>query len=239
MPISGKSVVIVGGTSGLGIAVAKFCVENGCQVVITGRDPERAKHIAATLGSLVTGIGFDLAQPESIAKALQDIGQVDHIVLAALERDKNTIEQYDTARAARLTTLKLVGYTEVVHALLPKLKRSVESSIVLFGGLSKESPYLGSMTITTVNAGLYGLMRSLALELSPIRVNSIHPSLVGDNHTWVNETDYVATVASKTLTKRITHTEDVVKAVDFLFDNLGVNAIELYVDGGLRAQPLM
>ena len=60
---------------------------------------------------------LDLAEPESLAAALASVGPVSRLVLAAIERDQNTVADYDVARATRLVTLKLVGYTEVVHVL--------------------------------------------------------------------------------------------------------------------------
>ena len=87
----------------------------------------------------------------------------------------NNILTYDKARAERLVLLKLVGYPEVVHVLRDRL--STDSSIVLFGGLAKERPYPGSTTVTTVNGGVTGLVRTLAFELAPIRVNAIHPGI--------------------------------------------------------------
>ena len=78
--------------------------------------------------------------------------------------------------------LKLVGYTEVVHALLPRMDE--ESSVVLFGGRAKDRPYPGSVTVSTVNGGVVGLVNALALEMAPIRVNALHPGIVGDSPFW-------------------------------------------------------
>jgi NAD(P)-dependent dehydrogenase (short-subunit alcohol dehydrogenase family) len=239
MPKEGTSIVIVGGTSGCGLAVAQACVNQGCKVVITGRDSKRALEVAKNLDPSAVGISFDLADPKSVAVALENVGSVDHIILAALERDRNTIHDYDLERAIRLTTLKLVGYTEVIHTLLPRLNRSVSSSIVLFGGLAKERPYSGSTTVSTINAGLNGLMRSLVLQLAPVRVNSIHPGMVGDTPAWENAKEIIDAVTAKTPTKRITRSEDIVQAALFLIDNLGVNAVDLFVDGGMRVESLI
>ncbi len=74
------------------------------------------------------GIGFDLADPHAIAAALADVGDVDYLVLAAIERDANTVHEYDIAGALRLVTLKLVGYTEVIHSLAPRLGAASASS---------------------------------------------------------------------------------------------------------------
>src|SRR5436190_2040113 len=113
--------VVVGGTSGLGLEVARHRTKQGDDVVVTGRDPGRAADVASSLGRDVRGIGFDLADPRSITPALADVGPVDHLVLAAIDRDENTVRDYSVERALRLATLKLVGYTEVVHLLLPSM----------------------------------------------------------------------------------------------------------------------
>src|SRR6185312_6219299 len=107
----------------------------GRTVVISGRDAERASKIAANIGERVTGVAFDLADPSTIDAALAGVGNVDRLALAALERDLNTVKDYDIASAMRLATLKLVGYTEVIHALLPRM--AADASIVLYGGLAK------------------------------------------------------------------------------------------------------
>src|SRR6266545_126072 len=129
------SVVVVGGTSGIGREVARFYADKGHEVVLTGRDAARAEAVAAEIGGHTTGIALELARPEEIAAALAGVGRVDHLVLAAIDRDENKVRDYDLKRATYLVTLKLLGYTEVVHTLLPRMHD--DSSIVLFGGLAR------------------------------------------------------------------------------------------------------
>ncbi|WP_369672682.1 SDR family NAD(P)-dependent oxidoreductase, partial [Enterococcus lactis] len=97
------------------------------------------------------------------------------------ERDANTVRDYDIARARRLVTLKLVGYTETVHTLLDRLVPQRSTGIVLFGGRAKDAPYPGSVTVSTINGGVEGLTTALALELAPLRVNALHPGIIGDS----------------------------------------------------------
>ena len=156
--------MVYGGTSGLGLDLAQRYAGMGRTVVISGRDAERASKIAAEIGENVTGVAFDLADPSTIAAALAGVGNVDRLALAALERDLNTVRDYDIASAMRLATLKLVGYTEVVHALLPRM--TGDASIVVYGGLAKLRPYPGSTTVTTVNAAVDGLVRTLVADLT-------------------------------------------------------------------------
>ena len=111
--MAGGSVVVVGGTRGLGRELAQFYAGQGRDVVITGRDAAAAAACAAEIGGSTRGLGLDLAEPESIATGLADVGDVEFLVLAAIERDTNTVKDYDIAAAMRLVTLKIVGYTEV------------------------------------------------------------------------------------------------------------------------------
>ncbi len=198
--------------------------------MISGRDAERASGVARQMGGSTTGIGFDLSDPHTVAPALAGVGVVDRLVLAALERDTNTIHEYDVDAAIRLVTLKLVGYTEVVHALLDRLHP--DSSILLFGGLAKDRPYPGSTTVTTVNHGVDGIVRSLSIQLAPIRVNALHPGIVRDTPFWAGKTEAIEAVAQRALTGRPVVTSDIVDAAVFMLENRSVAATELRVDGG-------
>jgi NAD(P)-dependent dehydrogenase (short-subunit alcohol dehydrogenase family) len=224
------AVVVVGGNDGLGKEVARHYASSGVPVVITGRNIEKTDAAAAELGGATTGLTFDLAQPHGIASALAPVGPVRALVLAAIERDENSVREYSIDRAIRLATSKLVGYTEVVHALVERM--SPETSIVVFGGLAKERPYPGSTTVSTVNGGVVGLVRSLCHELAPIRINSIHPGIVEDSPYWAGKTAALDRTRARTLTGRMVRMADIVDATRFLIENPSVNGIELFVDGG-------
>ncbi len=223
--------VVIGGTAGIGLEVARARLARGDDVVLTGRDPGRTGEVAASLGSKATAAAFDLSEPDTIAGALEDVGQVDRLVISAIERDANSVADYAIDRATRLAVLKLVGYTEVVHTLLSRM--TDDASVVLFGGLAKDRPYPGSVTVSTVNGGVVGLVNALALELAPIRVNAIHPGIVGDSPFWAGKPPEVLEgYRSRTPTGRLCTMADIVGAVDFLLENRGVNAANLNVDGG-------
>jgi NAD(P)-dependent dehydrogenase (short-subunit alcohol dehydrogenase family) len=222
------AVLIVGGTGGLGRELAAHYVDQGREVIITGRDQDRASSIASELGGKASGLGFDLARPETIAGALEGIGDVDKLVLSAIARDNNPVREYDIASAVTLATMKVVGYTETIHTLLPRL--SDDSSVVLFGGRAKDRPYPGSTTVTAVNGAIATMITAFAIELAPIRFNAIHPGIVGDSPYWENKD--LAGVLARTPTKRLATMQDVVDATVFLLENRSVNGINLYVDSG-------
>src|SRR5690606_29291294 len=112
--MSDRTVLVVGGTSGIGLEIARRAIGRGDSVIVTGRDQARADEVAKSLGNGARGLALDLAVPSALASALADVESVDSLILAAVERDANTVKDYDIDRAIRLVTLKLVGYTEVV-----------------------------------------------------------------------------------------------------------------------------
>ena len=224
------TVLVVGGTRGIGREIARKYADAGDSVVLTGRDPDRAESVAKEIGGDVRGIALELARPTGIAAALSDVDRVDRLVLAAIDRDANAAKEYDIAGAMQLVTMKLVGYTEVIHTLLRHM--GDDAAIVIFGGLAKERPYPGSTTVSTVNGGVSGMVNALATELAPIRVNAIHPGIVGDSPFWTEKTQAVDAVKARTPTGRNVAMTDIVDAVDFLLRNRSVNGIDLYVDGG-------
>ena len=224
------TVVIVGGTHGLGNDLGRHYVEAGRRVIVTGRDPERAEKAAAELGDTAEGLAFDLSEPASIAPALAGVGSVDRLVLAALQRDLNTVKDYDIEAAIHLVTLKLVGYTEVVHTLLDRL--TPDASILLYGGLAKLRPYPGSTTITTINHGVDGLVATMAAELAPIRVNALHPGIVADSPFWAEKTEALEATKAKTPTGRLVVMRDVTDAAVFLLENPSMHGAEVRIDGG-------
>ena len=230
-----RTILIVGGTSGIGLELARDTIARGDRVVLTGRDQERADEVARSLGDRATGVALDISEPEAIAGHLADVGRVHGIVLAAIERDANSVREYSVERARRLVTLKLVGYTEVIHTMLDRLEASGDSGIVLFGGRAKDMPYPGSTTVSTINGGVEGLTMTLALELAPIRVNALHPGIIGDSPFWAGKPEGVLDgYKARTPGGELATMADVVDATQFLLRNRGVSGTSIAVDRGWR-----
>jgi NAD(P)-dependent dehydrogenase (short-subunit alcohol dehydrogenase family) len=224
-------IVVVGGTAGIGLELARSYAATGRATILTGRDRGRAEEVAREIGGHTRGLALDLAKPHSIRDALSTVGPVRHLAIVAIQRDDNSIREFDIDRALELVTLKLVGFAEVVHVLLDRL--SPDSSIVLFGGQAKDRPYPGSTTVSTVNGGITGLARTLAWELAPIRVNAIHPGIVGDSPFWHGKPPAVLEGhRSKTITQKLATMADIVHATRFLLENGSVEGIDLVVDNG-------
>jgi NAD(P)-dependent dehydrogenase (short-subunit alcohol dehydrogenase family) len=237
MPRAHEHVLIIGGTAGIGLAIAKAACAIGCTVTIAGRNATTARDAAAALGPNASGIAVDLRSPHTVHDGLADGPPIDHLVITAIHRMSTNVRDFAIGEAEELARVKLVGYPAAVHAALPRLLPT--SSIVLFGGVAKSLPYLGSTMVSTVNAGVVGLTRTLAVELAPIRVNCISPGLVPDTPHWEKLAKQgvklpFADMIATTPARRLATTEDVVHATFFLMDNRAVDGIDLEIDGGIQ-----
>ena len=221
--------VVVGGSHGIGRLLAERAAGRGETVLITSRDKGRAQGVAAGIGGATTGIALDLAAPTTIEAALAEVGEVDHLVITAIEQSQQNIATFDIADAIKSATIKLVGYAETVRVLHGRFGPA--ASVVLFGGLAKERPYPGSTMVTTINAGVTGLMRTLVREIAPFRVNALHSGVVGDSPKWSDVKDTHPAVA-RTPIGRLVTMEEVADATEFLLRNGGMTGHELNVDGG-------
>jgi NAD(P)-dependent dehydrogenase (short-subunit alcohol dehydrogenase family) len=103
----------------------------------------------------------------------------------------------------------------------------------LFGGLAWRRPYAGSTTITTINGAVSGLVRTLAVELAPVRVNALHPGVVGDSPEWADKpASVLEALIARTPLKRLATMDDVAAAGRFLLENRAINGVNLEADCG-------
>jgi NAD(P)-dependent dehydrogenase (short-subunit alcohol dehydrogenase family) len=232
-----KSVVLIGATRGTGRELAAEYARRGASVVITGRSAERAAEVAGELSKdvpgTVTGLPLDLTRPAEIPERLATIDRADRLVIVGMTRDRNTIAAYDVNKASELAVTKVVGYTAVVSALAPRLAQ--DASVLLFGGVAKDRPYPGSTTVSAVNGAVTGLVRTMSVELSPVRVNAIHPAIIEDSPYWSGipaAAGMLAGFRKQSLTGRLGLMSEIVDACLFLLENSLANSIDLRMDGG-------
>lgn len=225
------TVVIIGATSEFGKRVGKYYADKGHKLYLSSREMSRADEIAQAMGGACHGLAVDLCEPHSIAEALKGVDDVQHLVITSVLRDHNMVKEYDIDSALKLVTMKLVGYTEVIHQLCGRMRP--DASIVLYGGLAKDRPYPGSTTVTTVNGGITSMINALALQLAPIRVNAVHSSIVGDSPFWANRPpEVLEALRQRTPIGRLVEIDDVVHATIFLLENRGATGVNLNIDGG-------
>lgn len=219
--------VLIGGTGGLGQVIAQRLADRGDDVVITSRDLARAEKAAANVKGTARGLAVDLSSPARIADALAGVGEVDNLVITGIEQVPNTLANFDIEAAMRVVTIKLVGYIETVRVLRPRFRPG--ASVVLFGGLAKDRPYPGSTMVTVFNQGISGVVKTLAVEIAPHRVNAIHSDMVGDSPKWRGVKSFPRAMPP---IGRLVTMDEVAHATEFLLTNTGVNAQDLVIDGG-------
>jgi len=237
MPKTGDHIFIVGGTSGLGYSIAQAADALGAKVTIAGRGRERAAELARSISPRASGLHIDLEDSSSIDQAFAKGEAIDHLVLTPIYGGNQSIKDFNVAEASRAARIKIVAFAEIVSKALSRLKPT--SSIVLFGGLAKANPYPGSTMVSIVNGGIVGMARTLAIELAPIRVNGISPGLVEDSPRWQKRIKEGAGAAveamrSRSPSRRLATTEDIVHGAFFLMDNRAANGIDLELDGGIQ-----
>ena len=226
------SVVVVGGTVGLGRELAQAYADEGREVVVTGRDQGRAEEAASEIGGRTRGLGFDLAEPHTIADALADVGAVDHLVLAAIERDVNKVREYDIAGALRLVTLKLVGYTEVIHALLPAARGRLEHPHLRRSRPRSSLPGLDDgddRQRRRDQLGAHARDRARADPGQRAAPGDRRRQPAVDRHAGQSAARRWST---RTPIGRLVTMAEVVGACRFLLENQAINGINLSVDGG-------
>lgn len=231
-----QTVLVIGGTSGMGRAVADQVAARGDLVVVSGRDEARARAVAATVGGGARGIAIDLTSAESIADAAIEVGAIDHLVLSAATIKYAPFRDLDVDDVREVFETKFWGYYQAVRAIVPLMPS--HGSITIFSGVAVNRPGIGSAAVTSVNSALEGLTRSLAVELAPIRVNSVSPGIV-DTEGWSFAGDderkaSFAEMGSTLPVGRVGRPAEVAATVLHLIDNGFATGANFHIDGGAR-----
>ncbi|WP_049976366.1 SDR family oxidoreductase, partial [Azospirillum sp. B506] len=164
--LAGRGVVVIGGASGIGRAVAAAAHGQGARVVIAGHHAGRTRIAAEALG--VEGLAADLGDRGSLDALFRSVGSLDHLVVTAGPQiGSPAFAQLDLAAARRAFEVKLWGAAEAVQAALPHL--APDGSVTLTSGLLSRKPNKGALAKTVMNAAVEALGKSLAKELAPLR----------------------------------------------------------------------
>jgi NAD(P)-dependent dehydrogenase (short-subunit alcohol dehydrogenase family) len=236
MSYAGKKVVILGGGSGMGLALAKKVIAAGGQVVIGGRNAEKLSHVAATLGHDTSYVAFDLGDEAAVKAAFDQIGSIDHLVTTAAELTFAPVSELTTAQVQSMLVSKFWGPFYAAKYATPHLSKS--GSVTFFSGLAAYRPAPGASIVASLNAALEGFAMTLALEIKPIRVNVVSPGVV-DTPTWdfltaEDRQGLFDSVAGGLPVGRVGHADDLADAALSLMGNGFINATVLHVDGGGR-----
>jgi NAD(P)-dependent dehydrogenase (short-subunit alcohol dehydrogenase family) len=172
MMLAGKKVVVVGGSSGIGLATTELAKREGADVIIASRNAERLDAIAAKLN--VIAIPADVTKDDDVANLFRRCGPVDHVVLTAAQLKTGPFKTVAMEDVRATMESKFWGAWRV--ALSAEIRPG--GSLTLVSGFLSIRPRPNSAIVGAANGALESLARSLALELAPVRVNAVSPGII-------------------------------------------------------------
>ena len=231
-----RTVVIFGGTSGIGLATAQHAKAVGAKVIVVGFNAEGAERVA-TENAFAGWRAADVTRPDTIAAALADIPQVDHLVLLAGTFVAGKILEAEVDYLKRAFDERIWAAVHTLRALGDRLAK--DGSVTFISGALADRPSAqGTAVLAAASAAMEAFARGLALELAPVRVNTLSPGTTDTPllaRTLGTHRDvYVAALTEKLPQRRLGTAEEAGAAIVFLMTNGFMNGETLHVDGGSR-----
>ena len=230
-------VVVFGGSSGIGEAVARTMAARGSRVIIAGRDPGRLAAAAGRVGRAVQTVAVDAGDRNAVDAFFAGLpADADHLVLSfSTGRAGGPFRELPMTDLAAAIHGKLIGYLSVLQAALPRLR--ADGSVTLIGAGSAESALPATAGLAAVNGGLHAAVRPLAVELAPLRVNVVAPGVI-ETPWWAGMPgpvrDGMFAAAAAAPAGRTGTPDDVAGVVALLTGSGYVTGAVIPCDGGLR-----
>lgn len=232
--LKNKKIVIIGGSSGIGLETAELAIAQGAEVIIASRSEDKLKQAEELLGSNATSYRLDTTVEQDVRAFFEAVGSFDHLVVSAAETSGGPFLDTETSKVRQLFDNKFWGQYHAVKYGAPKI--SPKGSITLFSGVVAYKAMIGSSMLGAVNAAVSNLGQTLALELAPIRVNVVSPGIIDTpSRSKMPEEarlQFYDTLAQKLPVNRVGLAEDVAKGVLYLIQNGFVTGTVLHVEGG-------
>ena len=228
--LTGRTVVIVGGGTGIGLVVSKLVVNEGAKVVIASRSPEKLEKAAREIGPDVVAELVDLTDEASIADLCRRIGPMDHLVITARQtQPPQNFLDCDVATIREAFDVKFWGQYLLAKHAAPKIKAG--GSITFTSGTAATRCYSGYSSVAAMNAATEALCRNLAVELAPIRINTVSPGFVDTNPSTQGRYEFSLRLAGRIPAGRLATQREVAGAYLFLMKNTYASGTILVVDG--------
>jgi len=233
--LTGKRIVILGGSAGIGLAVAKRAAREGADVVIASHNAKRVERAVAQIEGSVAGHAIDLRSQPAVRGLFETLGKLDHLVYTAGEDLLiSQLSDLDLAAARRFFEVRYWGALAAIQAAKPHLAR--DGSIVLTSGAAGRRPHPGFVIGASICSAMEAVTRTLAIELAPIRVNIVTPGFV-DTELWSNvpadaRAQMFREAAAKLPVGRIGTADDIAEHYLSFMRGRYVTGQALVVDGG-------
>jgi NAD(P)-dependent dehydrogenase (short-subunit alcohol dehydrogenase family) len=233
--LSGKRVILLGASSGLGLATAKAAAAEGAKVVIVSGNRQRIDQALKELPAGSEGYPVDLGKEENSRDFFHHIGRFDHLVYSAGENlTLNLIGETDIDKARQFFNLRFWGAFTAVKYGAPHINPG--GSVSLTSGNASIRPGKGWTIAAGICGAMEGLVRALAVELSPIRVNSVMPGVVRSN-LWnsmpaADRENLFKAIGEANLVHRVGEVEDIALAFVYLMKQQYGTGQNLVIDGG-------
>lgn len=230
MLLKGKKVVVVGGSSGIGLATAAMAVSEGAEVIVASRTAERLDAAAKKIGA--AAISADVTSDQSVSELFRRSGAVDHVVVTAAQLKTGPFKSVAMEDVRATMESKFWGAWRVA--------RSAEirpgGSLTLVTGFLSVRPRPNSAIVGSANGALESLARALALELAPVRVNAVSPGVIDTpiRAAMPEEArrDMLAKTAAGLPVGRVGQGEDIARQIlAFMANGFATGSI-VYIDGG-------
>jgi NAD(P)-dependent dehydrogenase (short-subunit alcohol dehydrogenase family) len=230
MQLAGKKVVVVGGSSGIGLATAELAKKSGAEVVIASRSAEKLNAAAGRIGA--KAIQVDVTSDESVASLFKQCGAVDHVVVTAAQLKTGPFRSVAMDDVRGTLEGKFWGAWRCArHAEI-----AAGGSLTLVSGFLSVRPRPNSAIVCAANGALESLTRSLALELAPVRVNCVSPGIIDTPiraaMPEAARRELLEKTAAALPVRRVGVGEDIAKQILAFMDNGFATGAIVYIEGG-------
>ncbi|HEY2080776.1 MAG TPA: SDR family oxidoreductase [Streptosporangiaceae bacterium] len=235
MDLHEQRVVVLGGSSGIGLATAKAAADGGAQVIVVSRRQASLDRALAEMPPGTHGRAADLTDPAQMGCLFQDLGSIDHLVFTAGEPlALMSVDTLDLEKARDFFTLRYFGALWAVHLAIPHMGPG--GSITLTTGIAGHRPGPGWSIAASICGAVESLTRALAVELAPIRVNAVSPGVVR-SPLWASMTpagreQLYRDTAAAIPAGRVGEVEDIAQAYLFCLTQPFATGSIVTVDGG-------
>jgi NAD(P)-dependent dehydrogenase (short-subunit alcohol dehydrogenase family) len=235
MSLQDSRIAITGGGTGIWLATAKLAASRGASVVVMGRRESTLQGAVEAIGPAASYRVLDVTDGDAVVRVFKELGRFDHLVTCAAGITIGAFAELPESALRDFFEVKFWGQLRAIRAALPTLAR--DGSVVAVSGFLYRKPSAGYSAFAAVNGAIEALVKVLAIELAPIRINALVPGQIDTLRRIIGEEanrGRVAAAAAHLPAGRIGTPDDLAHAALFLLENRFTTGSALDVDGGER-----